>query len=284
MVWPRVMVGDRAAATRRRPHAEKAEARHVWLEKRALQSAAELACATRGFHPVDELAPRSFMGAGARRLAVMGAPTSDVPTGRRRLVGRRRRRVPFWHALLDRNDESDRRVRPHCVGGHRRHRTRWADRARRRDQRAVSTIEKRCAAVTLTRPKRDRHEPASLGGRSRHECGSGASGVALATSREQDDAESNAYRCDYFPASGTGGFSVSVTVVGRAQAYANSLQTDTITGAAEHVAPLTGVGDKALSAQDGVRAVFGDRMIYVAGVATDQTAVAIIKALQAKLG
>jgi len=69
-----------------------------------------------------------------------------------------------------------------------------------------------------------------------------------------------------------------------AQAYANSLQTDTIAGAAEHVAPLAGVGDKAFSARDGVRAVFGDRMIYVAGVASDQTAVAIIQALQAKLG
>jgi hypothetical protein len=110
------------------------------------------------------------------------------------------------------------------------------------------------------------------------------SGVALATSREQDDAEGNAYTCDYFPASGTGGLSVTVTGVGGAQAYANSLQTDTIAGAAEHVAPLAGVGDKAFSARDGVRAVFGDRMIYVAGLATDPPAVAIIQALQAKLG
>jgi hypothetical protein len=110
------------------------------------------------------------------------------------------------------------------------------------------------------------------------------SGVALATSREQDDAGFNAYRCDYFPASGTGGFSVSVTVVGGAQAYANSLSTDTVAGAAEHVAPLTGVGDKAFSAQDGIRAVFGDRMIYVAGLASQPPAVAIIKALQATLG
>jgi len=110
------------------------------------------------------------------------------------------------------------------------------------------------------------------------------SGVTLASSREQDDAESNAYRCDYFPASGSGGFSVSVTVVGGAVAYANSLQTDTIAGAAEHVAPLTGVGDKAFTAHDGVRAVFGDRMIYVAGLTSDPPAVAIIKALQATLG
>jgi hypothetical protein len=110
------------------------------------------------------------------------------------------------------------------------------------------------------------------------------SGVALATSREQDAAEVNAYTCDYFPASGSGGLSVTVQTVGGAQAYANSLQTDTIAGAVEHVAPLTGVGDKAFSARDGVRAVFGDRMIYVAGLASDPPAVAIIQALQAKLG
>jgi hypothetical protein len=106
----------------------------------------------------------------------------------------------------------------------------------------------------------------------------------VATSREQDDPGFNSYRCDYFPASGSGGFSVSVTVAGGAQAYANSLQTDTIGGATEHVAPLSGVGDKAFSARDGVRAVFGDRMIYVAGLATDPPAVAIIKSLQATLG
>lgn len=110
------------------------------------------------------------------------------------------------------------------------------------------------------------------------------SGVVLATSREEDDAQSNAYRCDYFPASGTGGFSVSVTVAFGAQAYANSLQNDTDPGSVEHAAPLTGVGDKAYSARDGVRALFGDRMIYVAGLASDPPAVAIIKALQAKLG
>jgi hypothetical protein len=110
------------------------------------------------------------------------------------------------------------------------------------------------------------------------------SAVALTTSREQDDAEGDAYTCDYFPASGTGGFSVTVTAVRGAQAYENSLQTDTVAGAAEHVAPLTGVGDKAFSAHDGVRAAFGDRMIYVAGLASDPPAVAIIQALQAKLG
>jgi hypothetical protein len=110
------------------------------------------------------------------------------------------------------------------------------------------------------------------------------SGVAVTTSREQDAAEGNSYTCDYFPASGTGGLSVTVITVDGAPEYANSLQTDTIAGAAESVAPLTGVGDKAFSARDGVRALFGDRMIYVAGLASDPPAVAIIQALQAKLG
>jgi Protein of unknown function (DUF3558) len=110
------------------------------------------------------------------------------------------------------------------------------------------------------------------------------SGVAVTTSREQDSAVGDGYTCNYFPASGTGGLSVTVTPVVGAQEYANSLQTDTVAGAGEQVAPLTGVGDKAFSAKDGVRAVFGDRMIYVAGLASDPPAVAIIQALQAKLG
>ena len=110
------------------------------------------------------------------------------------------------------------------------------------------------------------------------------SGVAVTTSREQDAYYGDVYTCDYFPASGTGGLSVTVRTVSGAQAYDNSLQTDTVAGAAEHVAPLTGVGDKAFSAHDGVRAVFGNRMIYVAGLASDPPAVAIIQALQAKLG
>ena len=110
------------------------------------------------------------------------------------------------------------------------------------------------------------------------------SGVALTTGNEQDSALGNDYTCDYYPASGTGGLSVTVTAAGGAQAYQNSLQTDTTAGAAENVVPLTSVGGKAFSAHDGVRALFGDRMIYVAGLASNPPAVAIIQALQAKLG
>ncbi len=105
---------------------------------------------------------------------------------------------------------------------------------------------------------------------------------ALTTSREEDFAGGNSYTCDYFPASGTGGMSVTVTTVGGAVAYKNSLQNDTIAHT-ENVMPLTGLGDKAFSANDGVRTLFGDRLIYVAGLTTVAPAEAIVRALQAKL-
>jgi hypothetical protein len=109
------------------------------------------------------------------------------------------------------------------------------------------------------------------------------SGRALTSSREQDLAADNSYTCAYYTASGVGGLSVTVAVVGGAVAYASSLSVDSVAGSPEHVTPVAGLGDKAFSARDGVRALFGDRMIYVAGLTTVQPAEAIIEALQAKL-
>jgi hypothetical protein len=109
------------------------------------------------------------------------------------------------------------------------------------------------------------------------------SGKALTSSREQDFAADNNYTCDYNTAAGFGGMSVTVAVVGGAVAYTNSLSADTVAGSAEQVTPLAGLGDKAFSARDGVRALFGDRMIYVAGLTSVPPAQAIIEALQAKL-
>jgi hypothetical protein len=104
----------------------------------------------------------------------------------------------------------------------------------------------------------------------------------LTTSREQDDAADNAYTCDYFTASVSGGMSVTVLTIGGAVSYTNSLQTDTISKT-ENVMSLSGIGDKAFSAHDGVRVLFGDRLIYVAGLSTVAPAEAIVRALQAKL-
>ena len=109
------------------------------------------------------------------------------------------------------------------------------------------------------------------------------SGTAVTSSREQDFAANNDYTCAYNTASGVGGLSVTVAVVGGALAYTSSLSTDTVAGSAEHVTPVAGIGDKAFSARDGLRALFGDRMIYVAGLTSAPPAEAIIKALQAKL-
>lgn len=109
------------------------------------------------------------------------------------------------------------------------------------------------------------------------------SGAALTSSREQDFAAGNSYTCAYFTSTGTGGISVTVTVVGGATAYANTLSTDTVAGAGENVLPLADLGDKAFSAHDGVHALFGDRLIYVAGLTSVAPAEAIVKAVQAKL-
>jgi hypothetical protein len=109
------------------------------------------------------------------------------------------------------------------------------------------------------------------------------SGKALTSSREEDFAADNGYTCAYFTASGFGGLSVTVKIVGGATAYANTLTNHKIEGSAEHVTPLTGIGDNAFSAQDGVHVLFGDRMISVAGLTSVPPAEAIIKALQAKL-
>jgi hypothetical protein len=66
-------------------------------------------------------------------------------------------------------------------------------------------------------------------------------------------------------------------------AYANSMSTDTIEGAAEHVTQVAGIGDKAFSANDGLHALFGDRLIYVAGLTDVAPAKAIVEAVQAQL-
>ena len=109
------------------------------------------------------------------------------------------------------------------------------------------------------------------------------SGVAVTSSREQDFAAANDYTCDYDTAAGSGGLSVTVALVDGAAEYATSMKTDLASQAVEHVTPVSGLGDKAFSARDGVRALFGDQMIYVAGLTTVPPAEAIIKALQAKL-
>lgn len=109
------------------------------------------------------------------------------------------------------------------------------------------------------------------------------SGKSLTHSREQDFAVLNSYACAYYTASGFGGLSVTVKVVGGTTAYENILTNDKIEGSAEHVTPLTGLGDKAFAAQDGVHVLFGDQIISVAGLTSVPAAEAIVRALQAKL-
>jgi hypothetical protein len=109
------------------------------------------------------------------------------------------------------------------------------------------------------------------------------SGIALTTSREQDDAAGSAYTCDYFTASGVGGINVTVLTEGGATAYQTFVKNDKVSQAVEHVTPLTGLGDKAFSARDGVHALFGDRLISVAGLTSVPPAAAIVRTMQADL-
>jgi hypothetical protein len=109
------------------------------------------------------------------------------------------------------------------------------------------------------------------------------SGTALTSSREQDNAPGNSYTCDYFTSSGVGGISVTVMTEGGASAYQNFLTTDKISQDVEHVTEVTGLGDMAFSARDGVHAVFGDRLISVDGLTSAAPAEAIVRALQADL-
>ena len=109
------------------------------------------------------------------------------------------------------------------------------------------------------------------------------SGKALTSSREQDAAAGNSYTCDYFTASGTGGISVTVLTEGGASAYQNFLSTDQASQAAENPTSLTGLGDKAFSARDGVHALFGDRLISVAGLTSVAPAEAVVRTMQADL-
>lgn len=107
------------------------------------------------------------------------------------------------------------------------------------------------------------------------------SGIALVTSRENDFVEGHAYACDY-GTSGNEGVSVTVTTTGGAMAFKNAMENDKLEKV-ENVTVVNGIGEKAFSANDGLRVLFGDRLIYVTGVGTVPPAKAIALALQAKL-
>lgn len=106
--------------------------------------------------------------------------------------------------------------------------------------------------------------------------------LQLTTSRELD-ATGYSYQCAYNTNSGTGGVNITIIPTGGANNFESAEQTDKISQSAEHVTELSGLGDKAFSATDGLRALFGDRLIYVAGVSSLPKAKAVIEAVEAKL-
>jgi hypothetical protein len=76
---------------------------------------------------------------------------------------------------------------------------------------------------------------------------------------------------------------VTVLTEGGASAYQTFLKNDKVSQAVEHVTPLTGLGDEAFSARDGVHALFGDRLISVAGLTSVPPAEALVRTMQADL-
>ena len=103
-------------------------------------------------------------------------------------------------------------------------------------------------------------------------------GEPISQAKEDDIPQGNIYNCDYTSADGTSGLVVSVTAVGGGAAYDFNQQAN-----GPGAKPISGVGDKAFSSIAGVYALFGDVLIVVSNVQSDDVSVSLIKALQPKL-
>jgi hypothetical protein len=107
-------------------------------------------------------------------------------------------------------------------------------------------------------------------------------GLPITQAQEQDVPGGSVYTCDYTSTSGTSGCTLSVTTVEGDMAYNFVLQADSSVGPA-HVQQISGLGDKAFSAIDGVHVLYGKTLIAVEGLTSDPAAESLIKAMQAKL-
>jgi hypothetical protein len=106
--------------------------------------------------------------------------------------------------------------------------------------------------------------------------------LPITQAQEQDVSQGGIYTCDYTSTSGTSGATLSVTTTRGDMAYDFVLQADESVPAAGEK-PISGLGDKAFSAIDGVHVLFGKTLIAVEGLASDSAAENLIKAMQAKL-
>lgn len=102
------------------------------------------------------------------------------------------------------------------------------------------------------------------------------------TQAKEDDVGGHNYTCDYTSSDGTSGCTVSVTPSQGDLAYKFLLDADNSVSIA-HVQQISGLGDKAFSAVDGVHALFGKVLIDVEGLNSDSAAENLIRNLQPKL-
>jgi hypothetical protein len=105
------------------------------------------------------------------------------------------------------------------------------------------------------------------------------SGLNIAEATPDDSlASTHLYRCEYTSADGAAIIAVSVLQQGAADVYAQQLEA-----AGSTAQMITGLGDKAFAAVDGVHALFGDTEIVVAGLPSDDASAALVRDLQAAL-
>jgi hypothetical protein len=107
-------------------------------------------------------------------------------------------------------------------------------------------------------------------------------GLPITQAQEQDVPHGGIYTCDYTSTSGTSGCTLSVTTNQGDMAYGFVLQADSSVAPA-HVQQISGLGDRAFSAIDGVHVLYGKTLIAVEGLSSDSAAESLIRAMQAKL-
>jgi hypothetical protein len=106
-------------------------------------------------------------------------------------------------------------------------------------------------------------------------------GEPITVATEDDTlSSSKIYSCNYTNAAGTSGLIVTVEAMVAASAYDADLSaTNQVTPAKQ----ISGLGDKAFSGPLGLEALFGNVLIKVSGLQSDDAAETLIRTLQPKL-
>jgi hypothetical protein len=104
------------------------------------------------------------------------------------------------------------------------------------------------------------------------------SGEDLTVAKEDDTLSYKIYSCNYSNTGGTDGVVVSVLAEDAVAGYDGGLSA-----AGKGAKQISGLGDKASSSVLGLNALFGNVLITVAGLTSDQASATLIRDLQPKL-